>query len=437
MDLISQLPESIVPRILYYCPPAELVRMSVASKTWFRLTASFPHLDFTIRNFRSRESFFKYVEYTTSRFCNQNLTAHRLRLITTLREPAELYTVDRCLELLLQNGVYDLVINVVNLSESPSASARYRLPNILLSVSALSALTINGCDLPSSFMLHAVMFKCLGLLCLINVSIDDEVISYLTTSCPFLRVFQVEACHGLKRFCVYGHQHLRSVSIQYNTPFERIDIEAPNLHHLLIKDDYGRGPPQMNLASCEKLKNVSYYENSLSNVYIFTDILSNFPFVENLNLSTSYKCNKLKLSSHSLRTLVLYSQCDLEKVEFNTPNLVSFCYSVMFIDTLWFQKLRQLFNKKNVFNVSKLYIRAIYSKEFRELEKLKAIKLPPYELELVELKLETQEESLAHIAFVDAVLWCCRPRSLTLRSCYPYTALGEHSDVVKVRDTYM
>uniref|UniRef100_A0A251RNU9 Uncharacterized protein n=1 Tax=Helianthus annuus TaxID=4232 RepID=A0A251RNU9_HELAN len=104
---------------------------------------------------------------------------------------------------------------------------------------------------------------------------------------------------------------------------------------------------------------------------------------------------------------------------------------VMFIDTLWFQKLRQLFNKKNVFNVSKLYIRAIYSKEFRELEKLKAIKLPPYELELVELKLETQEESLAHIAFVDAVLWCCRPRSLTLRSCYPYTALGEHSDVVK------
>ncbi|MFS7955106.1 hypothetical protein Hanom_Chr07g00638721 [Helianthus anomalus] len=157
----------------------------------------------------------------------------------------------------------------------------------------------------------------------------------------------------------------------------------------------------MNLASCEKLKNVSYYENSSSNVYIFTDILSNFPFVENLNLSTFYKCNNLKLSSHSLRTLVLYSECDLEKVEFDTPNLVSFCYSVMFIDTLWFHKLRQLFNKKNVFNVSKLYISAIYSKIVTELEKLKAIELPPYELELVELQLEADEESLAHIAFVD------------------------------------
>ncbi|KAM0067836.1 hypothetical protein Hdeb2414_s0002g00066001 [Helianthus debilis subsp. tardiflorus] len=104
----------------------------------------------------------------------------------------------------------------------------------------------------------------------------------------------------------------------------------------------------------------------------------------------------------------------------------------MFIDTLWFQKLRQLFNKKNVFNVSKLYISAIYSKLVTELEKLKAIELPPYELELVvELQLETDEESLAHIAFVDAVLWCCRPRSLTLRSSSPLTALDEQSDAVK------
>ncbi|KAM0067835.1 putative F-box domain, leucine-rich repeat domain superfamily, F-box-like domain superfamily [Helianthus debilis subsp. tardiflorus] len=255
MDLISQLPESIVHGILCYCPPAELVRMSVLSKTWFRLTASFPHLDFTIYKFKSRESFFKYVEYTTSRFCHQKVTAYTLRLITDLREPAELDIVNRCLELLLQNGVYDLVINVINLSESPSASAKYRLPNILLSVSALTSLTIHGCDLPSSFMVEALKFKSLTRLKLENIHIDDEVITYLTTSCPLLQILRVFYCHGLKRFCVYGHhQHLRSVSIQYNTPFERIDIEAPNLSSLSIKDDYGRGPPQMNLASCEKTK---------------------------------------------------------------------------------------------------------------------------------------------------------------------------------------
>ncbi|KAJ0451864.1 putative leucine-rich repeat domain superfamily, F-box-like domain superfamily [Helianthus annuus] len=230
MDLISQLPESIVHRILSFLvplhtPPADFVRVSVLSKTWFHLTASYPHLDFTIRNFThvSRESFFKYIEYTTSRFCHQNLTAYTLRLITDLRESAELDIVNRCLELLLQNGV-----------------------------------TVN-CLLPSCLIL-----SCLSLC----VPINDEVLKHITTSCPLLQVFVVNACHGLKRFCVYGHQHLRSVWIQYNTPFERIDIEAPNLSSLSIKDDHGRGgPPQMNLASCEKLITVFYYVCPYSNSY--------------------------------------------------------------------------------------------------------------------------------------------------------------------------
>ncbi|KAJ0907881.1 hypothetical protein HanRHA438_Chr07g0304151 [Helianthus annuus] len=136
------------------------------------------------------------------------------------------------------------------------------------------------------------------------------------------------------------------------------------------------------------------------------------------------------------------------------------CYPGGYIDTLWFQKLRQFLDKKNGFKVFNLYIHGRYSQvrffgrlymnyyivnniiniptqscvlipEFTELEKLKEIKLPPYELELVVLQLETCEESPAHVAFVDAVLWCCRPRSLTLRSSSPLTALEEQSDVIK------
>ncbi|KAJ0770842.1 putative leucine-rich repeat domain superfamily [Helianthus annuus] len=149
----------------------------------------------------------------------------------------------------------ELVIDITNSSESPSASAKYRLPNVLLSVSALRSLTINGCELPSSLMVDVVMFKCLGQLILINVPIDDEVIKYLTTSCPLLQVFKIRSCPGFKSFCVYGHQNLWDVWICYNTPVERIDIEAPNLSTLSIIDDDESGPPQMNLASCKNLKN--------------------------------------------------------------------------------------------------------------------------------------------------------------------------------------
>ncbi|KAM0067896.1 putative leucine-rich repeat domain superfamily, F-box-like domain superfamily [Helianthus debilis subsp. tardiflorus] len=450
MDGISYLPDFILHHILSFCnTPAELVRMSVLSKSWFNLSASFPCLDFNIRYFRTRESFFKYVEYTTSRFCQQNVTAsaHRLKLRATLQEPTELDIVNRCLERVLNKGARELEIDITNSSDV----SKYRLPDILLSVSGLESLTIRGCYLPSSFMLDVVHFKSLIQLKLENVPMDDEVIKHLTASCPLLQNFEIRWCHGFKRFC---HQNLRKVWIYYNVRVERIDIEAPNLSYLFIEDRDGRGAPRMNLASCRKLTTVSYFGND------FTGFLSQFPFIENLYLATKFIGNSLMLASHSLRTLVLHSNCDLDNIELSTPNLDLFiyscnprllrqplgdkpgppvrdlahlkscmqCYPHDCIDALWFVKLRLFFDKENGFKVLNLYIRAICGQKLSKLEKLKAIELPPYELEHVELQLDTHEESSAHVAFVDAVLWCCRPRSLTLRSSVPYE---EQSDVVK------
>ncbi|MFS7955120.1 putative leucine-rich repeat domain superfamily, F-box-like domain superfamily [Helianthus anomalus] len=470
MDRISHLPESILHHILSFLnnTPAELVRMSVLSNTWFRLTASFAVLNFNIANFThvSRQSFFKYLDYATSRFCFQNLpTAHTFKLVTTVLEPAELDVVNRCLELLLQNHmmIRELEIDLSYFTNSSFDVPKYRLPNILLSVSTLTSLTICGCDLPSSFMLDAVRFRSLIQLRLEKVLIYDEVITYLATSCPLLQVIQIRCCPGFIRFCVHGHQNLQQVKIQYTTtPVERLDIEAPNLSSLWIVDAYGRGAPLMNLVSCKKLTQVVYIGNPLPNSNAFRDFLSNFPFVETLGLFIHNECNNLMLSSHSLRTLVLCSNCALEEIELNTPKLVSFryacsssrlfpmvmdnhwtlsrdsthlkarmhCYPGAYIDTLWFQKLRYFLSKKNGFKVFNLYIYARYSQKFKELERLKAIELPPYELEHVELQLESHEESLAHIAFVEAILWCCRPRSLALRSSSPLTY---SEDVVKVR----
>ncbi|KAJ0550056.1 putative leucine-rich repeat domain superfamily, F-box-like domain superfamily [Helianthus annuus] len=324
MDRISHLPESIVHHILSFLKktPAELVRMSVLSKSWFNLTASFPCLDFNIDCFSTRESFFKYVEYTTSRFCHHNLTAHKLLLYTEIQEPAELDVVNRCLELVLKNGVRELVISF---TYSSLDFPKYRLPNILLSVSVLESLTILGCDLPSSLMLDAINFKSLIQLELTLVPLNDEVITYLATSCPLLQVLDIGICSGFKKVCVYGHQHLQELRITYDTPLERIDIEAPNLSSLRIEDDDDIGAPQMNLALCKNLTTVSYF-GYLSPNLSFTDFVSSFPFVENLYLAIHYNCNTLKLSSPSLRTFMLDSMCDFEDIEFSTPNLVFFSY---------------------------------------------------------------------------------------------------------------
>ncbi|XP_076930483.1 F-box protein At3g59000-like isoform X1 [Bidens hawaiensis] len=474
MDRISQFPDFIVHHILSFCntldgPPAELVRMSVLSKTWFKLTASFPILEFDIRNFESRTSFFKYVEYTISRFCHENLTAHKLKLVATLCEPAELDIVNRCLDLVLRKGVKALEIHITNSSDVPaSAVPKYCLPNTLLSASMLESLVIRGCELPSSYMVGVVKFKYLIQLALIDVQIDDEVIKCVTTSCPLLQELYIARCHGFKRFCIYGHQHLQRVGVYYHTPVEKIDIEAPNLCYLMVVDTNYIGAPRINVSSCKKLTTVFYFGRPLPNSNGFTDFLSKFPFIENLVLYTGYRCNNLNWSSHSLRTLVLHINCDFKEMEFNTPNLALFiyarnynvlrpevdkhwylggkcwppvrdlthmkgcmqCYPDGHIDVLWFQKLRLFLDKKNGFKVLNLYINSIYSQKLTDLEKLKAIDLPPYELEHVELQLDAFpfEESMA---FVDAVLCCCRPRSLTLRLSSPVTDVEEQSNIVK------
>ncbi|KAF5798540.1 putative leucine-rich repeat domain superfamily, F-box-like domain superfamily [Helianthus annuus] len=455
MDRISELPESIIHHILSFCSvDGDLVRMSVLSKTWFHLTASFPVLNFYMGDFefRSRESFFKYIEYTTSRFCHQNLTADSLVLSLTLQEPEELYIFNKCLELVLQKGVEALHINLL---DSPNVP-KYRLPNTLLSVSMLIDLTLIDCELPSSLMVDTIKFKSLMFLELNRVRIDDEMITYLTTSCPLLQVFHIDECHGFKRFCVYGHQNLQEVIIAYRAPVEKIDIEAPNLTKIEVADYVGRKPPQMSLASCKKLTSVSY--NGYSNG--FPDFLSNFPFVENLALVSTSKSNNLKLSSHSLRALWFCSFCDLDKIELSTPNLGLFiyscddwyiysynawyiysvikhlphlkacmrCYANASIDARWFQKLRLFLDKKNGFKALNLYI---YTDEkLIVLEKTKEIELPPYELEHIELHFENRESS-DHAAFVDAVLCCFRPRSLTLRSSFSLTDFEEQSALVK------
>ncbi|GJZ22690.1 hypothetical protein Tco_0559729 [Tanacetum coccineum] len=77
-------------------------------------------------------------------------------------------------------------------------------------------------------------------------------------------------------------------------------------------------------------------------------------------------------------------------------------------------KLRRFLNKKNEFKVFKL---VLSGQKPIDVEQLKAIQSPPYELERVELELEFVPQTSFKV--VGVVLWCFRPRSLTLKSMIP------------------
>ncbi|GKD42251.1 hypothetical protein Tco_1266896 [Tanacetum coccineum] len=75
----------------------------------------------------------------------------------------------------------------------------------------------------------------------------------------------------------------------------------------------------------------------------------------------------------SLRIFEIYGTCDLEEIQIDTPNLLLFRY---------------------------------ISLDFKQ---LKGIQSQPYELEHVELGEGKTNDS----QFMDGILWCCRPRSLS------------------------
>ncbi|PWA71546.1 F-box domain, Leucine-rich repeat domain, L domain-like protein [Artemisia annua] len=395
-DRISKLPESIIHHILSYLnSPKDLVRMSILSNYWFGLTASFPIFNFNFLKFMEvlessgipldtedqMDFFLKYVQYTISRFCEQNVSVHTFNITTSFCDPTEVAIIDKCIGLILEKGVKELVIDIPNWTYGYGLQYphMYHVPNIFLSASSLTSLTLCYCEIPSSFMVDAVKFKSLKLLHLKSVRLNEEVITSFTTSCPLLEEFIVIYCYGLKRFWVYGHLNLRQVEIQFRPEIDRIDIDAPNLCFLCLYDfNSERGaPPSMNLASCKKLTKVCYHGEGL------VDLSHNFPFLEDLFLNLPKKCKRLTLSSHSLRTIMLNSECDLGNIDLNAPNLLLFgftdnlhfhspmgSFSIPskpcmewdredFVEDNWFEMLRQILDKKLRFKELKLHINVV------------------------------------------------------------------------------
>nr|XP_043610672.1 uncharacterized protein LOC122582358 isoform X2 [Erigeron canadensis] len=98
------------------------------------------------------------------------------------------------------------------------------------------------------------------------------------------------------------------------------------------------------------------------------------------------------------------------------------CYPDFHCDTDWFQQFRRFLDKSIIFKVLKLNI----SMNFKDVEGLKLLDWPPFELEHIELKMLGISD---YLRVVEANLWCCRPKSLTLKPFY--ISNGRRDQMVK------
>nr|XP_043634670.1 uncharacterized protein LOC122605780 [Erigeron canadensis] len=97
------------------------------------------------------------------------------------------------------------------------------------------------------------------------------------------------------------------------------------------------------------------------------------------------------------------------------------------VNALWFKKLRLLNKTTGFFKVSKLN----NCSTFIDVEELKVIDSPPFELEHVEVEFGTIKELSVYVAAIDAVLWCLHPQSLTLKFDFQILDFEHRSHIVK------
>ncbi|PWA72076.1 F-box domain, Leucine-rich repeat domain, L domain-like protein [Artemisia annua] len=288
---------------------------------------------------------------------------------------------------------------------------------------------ISRCELPSSLMVDIVKFKSLKMLKLEYVPLHDELIKRLTMSCPLLEKMILHDCQEVQ--IRFGDEVL-----------EVIDIDAPNLWHLLLVDLIEVGDAIYESGLMQKTNKLSYYGYPSPTSKGLVDLSSDFPFLEELYLKL-YDPRSLKLSSHSVRTFELCADLELHAIDLSAPNMLLFIFTYTcfdsgvkkdstpskarmeyegFVERYRFQYLWQFLDKNIGFKELKLRIDEMLGNSW-------GIQSSPYELEHVEIYIE---ELSVYEAVVYAVLWCCRPHSLTLEANFDCTNnIEEWSHIVK------
>ncbi|KAB5513696.1 hypothetical protein DKX38_027602 [Salix brachista] len=214
-DRISQLPDDIIHLILSFLSTPEVVRLSVLSKEWHQVYATFPLSEFYSPSFADYfDGGFRFVIFVYKsllRQCRQyrNVPKFQFSFTKELCRPYVYsehlplpWDLDRlitgCIELGTHKGVKELSIYF-------SIPGYYKLPEAMLSVKELVVCSLGGCIFNGA----AINWPSLRELSLNNVQISDQrFIDNLSLTCPLIEKFALVECSGLKYLQLSGLRKL-------------------------------------------------------------------------------------------------------------------------------------------------------------------------------------------------------------------------------------
>ncbi|MED6165860.1 hypothetical protein PIB30_103660 [Stylosanthes scabra] len=249
--------------------------------------------------------------------------------------------VDSWLKLATGCGVQSLKLSLPTLKKGDhDQHLCYILHPGVIEAKSLHKLALRGrIRFDQEFLNPSVMFSSLRVLSLCYVLFDDEgAILHFISQCPLVEHITLKWCSVyypssagdkqisfMKSLSMQGLQKLKEVDIQ---GVQEVYIDAPNIEKIYYAAD-SYEPSKMNFDSCGNLRALTLTNMKIGLAISGMQLLhlfSKFPFLESLELVECLMFRKINISSAQLKTLVLSNCHSMEKIEIDTPNLVSFRY---------------------------------------------------------------------------------------------------------------
>ena len=153
------------------------------------------------------------------------------------------------------------------------------------------------------------------------VDADDKTIQKLVAGSPGIEDMKFLKYHGLKSIKFSGLIKAKSIEVELNDDLERAELEASNLCRVVISQTK---QCEINLLSCNNLRMLTLSAPNITDKWSHNHF-SQLPLVEYLSIY-SRTLERLKISSHSLKTLYLMHWGSLIEGDIDTPNLCKFAY---------------------------------------------------------------------------------------------------------------
>nr|XP_011463345.1 PREDICTED: uncharacterized protein LOC101299670 isoform X1 [Fragaria vesca subsp. vesca] len=445
-DYISQLPEAVIHHILSLIRCRKgAARTSVLSKRWRDVWTTFSVLTFDQRKFqkpehvqdkRKNEMFKDFIDRSLLSHLEKNLNIRKFELHLTSYDQEMARGLEHWVGLATENNI----IKELGLHIHTRGRNVYNFPRKAFASDTLTGLRLQSCKLDPSC---AIKLPHLQKLYLRDCNVDKQRMQNIISSCPLIEDLRLICCTGLKFLQLLGLLKLDRVEVHHCRGLKKIEVKAANLQTFWYCGK-NRTACKLILSGCESLKRFTLEDKKMTDNQ-FRELFFGFPLLEKLDLSNCLKLKDIRIASHRLNRLVLRGCVNLQGVEIDTPNLLSFEYQgdknqkmpFSFLnpiclkeaklsfgsasagqlkfdhnkdEPIWFKKLRDFLGKFDHNRGVKLVVHTI--KNVIIYEDLREMSLPP----VCGLKLEIINSSVGTEELLNSTLQKWHPETLSIAS---------------------